>query len=302
MDENTINELVEGLDPYYGSFWESGGILIVVVIVFAVVVAISLAFTEREVGDEIAIINPQYDGRTHYNDRDITVAPSRQTDAPRIATEAPLPGPTGGGVDEQPHKTVPTLPSPAEHPYDTNYPQPFPPVHGQPSNAGTPVTNPPMSTGEPGTKPPYSATPQPPLTTSPGRDTQPPIIPNTLPATDANLVRLNRNSVTEMPLGCPVVPARGKLELAVKAWTNNMRHGVRYFGSGTVDMGVDGGWYDYDRKNCCDYYFRRVNGGNRGRAGSQWAAITPQAPHMQYTKLEPRGMKCDGFAGTPMMK
>jgi hypothetical protein len=80
-----------------------------------------------------------------------------------------------------------------------------------------------------------------------------------------------------------------------------MKRGHHHFELDSIDMGTDGHWLDYDNKGCCDYFFRRIGEHAGGRASSHWAAITPQAPNSEYTKLEPRGHQCASFGGAPIV-
>ena len=200
-----------------------------------------------------------------------------------------------GGIYDQNSKTVATMPGPAIFPYDPAHPIKFPGTKNVP-NGSQPIYN---KTTKPaaakqGTKPPDVVTviPKP---TSPATDleTQPPIIPNTVAPTKENEFNIN-DKTKDMSSGCPVVAPTGKLELAITAWTNNKRTGKHNSDSGSIDMGTEGGWYDYDNKGCCDYYFRKID--------SHWMAIAPQVPFSEYTKLTPKGSQCDAFAGSVIAK
>lgn len=230
-----------------------------------------------------------------------TGAPTYNVGSPHITTTPSPSGPIGGGVSQQPTKIDAPMPMPAEHPYDPKYPVSFPP-QADPTRmttaGGEPVTNPPVSFVDSGTKPPYHQTHQPKVTKAAGKDTLPPITPHTLTPTTSNEYKID----IAVNSSCPVLPPSGKLELAIKAWTNGNRQNEQHFDVGSVDMGTDGGWFDYDNKGCCDYYFRRIGEHAGGRASSYWAAITPQAPHMEYTKLNPRGLQCSAFAGPPISR
>lgn len=256
-----------------------------------------------------------------------TVAPAFQTKAPEIST---LPASIGidGSYDpakpwlQQPQRwyggpSQPVFAGPAEHPFDPKYPQLFPGAFPLPSTGGEPVIsmqqretywsrfgsgletkpNPPPESNAPSTPAPVT---NPPLTNG---TTQPPgspsvirsspynaAIPHELPATESNIYAISKDDNV-----CPAVPPRGKLELAIKAWTVGRRSGQQSFDVGQVDMGVDGGWFDMENKGCCDHYCRRVGSGSN----MYWSCITPQAPDNEYSVMKPNGMRCTSFAGAP---
>ena len=225
-----------------------------------------------------------------------------QSSAPAVPTTTPAPGPVNRGIRNQPTQSPSFLPMPAEHPYDPNYPQPFPnPGYKGSPPGGQPITNPPAPEMPSPFKPPYTESPVIPTTRPADKDTSSPYdapIPTTLPPTIKNQYMIDRTSVTEEPMQCPVMPPKGKLELAIKAWTNGKTEGHVYFEDGDVDMGRDGGWWDGDGSGCCDHYCRRV--GPKG--GEYWSCISPQAPYNEFAHMKPKGHQCSMFAGAPTSK
>lgn len=232
-----------------------------------------------------------------------TAAPSTQP-APQVPKNPNTIAPVVPGIRNQPRQSKPFFPLPAEHPYDPAYPIPFPnpKYDGGVPPGGTPITNPPAPKPPMQYKPPYSESPNiptpKPTKEAGGSPYEARVIPNTLPPTVTNQYKIDSTSVTEMPTQCPVMPPKGKLELAIKAWTNGKHSGPVTFEDGDVDMGRDGGWWDGDNSGCCDHYCRRV--GPKG--GEYWSCITPQAPYNEYTHMKPKGHQCHAFAGAPIAK
>lgn len=226
-----------------------------------------------------------------------------QSSEPAVMTTQPPPGPNPpASITDQPKQAPVFYPMPAEHPYDPKYPKPFPnPHYKAPPPGGQPITNPPVSGMPSGTKPPYTESPFIPTPRPDDKDTSSPYdapVPTTLAPTITNQYNIVSTSVTDEPLQCPVMPPKGKLELAIKAWTNGKTKGPVYFEDGDVDMGRDGGWWDGDGSGCCDHYCRRV--GPKG--GEYWSCITPQAPYNEFTHMRPKGHQCSMFAGPPISK
>ena len=249
---------------------------------------------------------PGYDGNVQSS------APATATTTPAPST-TPVPdaiptlytiAPVVPGIQDQPRHFKAPMPLPAEHPYDPMYPIPFPnPSYKPVPPGGSPVTLPPHQTKPSKNKPAYHATPTPaPMTQKPDPYGDHPynakIIPNTLAPTISNEFKTDSTSVTEMPTQCPVMPPKGKLELAIKAWTNGKRSGPVSFEDGSVDMGQDGGWWDGSGSRCCDHYCRKV--GPRG--GEYWSCIAPQAPHNEFAHMKPAGHQCSMFGGVPIAK
>ncbi len=233
-------------------------------------------------------------------------------DGEEVGTSAPLAGPRGGATNQQPVKKRVAFPGPAEYPYDPAHPVSFPadqPPGKQVPPGGEPVTSPAIanirnmrrSSGG-ATKPPYMSTAAPMVTKAAGHDTKAPTPPpdRGIPPTPEDEYRQQMDMDDMAGGSCPVIPATGKLELAVKAWINGRRHGSVVMSDRHVDMGRDGGWFDVDGKGCCDHYCRKV--GPSGVAGEYWSCIAPQTPNSEYAKLSPRGMQCSTFAGAPIAR
>ena len=264
-----------------------------------------------------------------------TLPASWQTKAPEVATTHPAIGTDANQDPTRPWiqpsqqwfdgRRRPVYPMPAEHPYNPRYPPRYPTKMNTRYNAGgMPVVSDVQREAywsryvTAGTKPPLSpstaAAAEVPTTQAPtpeptrmaqGGTTAPPGTPGTLPAEPYDAVipttpaptETNIMDVSMMDNLCPIIPPKGKLELAIRAWTAGRRTGMQSFDVGAVDMGKDGGWYDVSNRRCCDHYCRRV-GGHDGN--EYWSCITPQAPNAEYTAMEPKGQRCSAFAGIPL--
>lgn len=258
----------------------------------------------------------QFGSPTTPKPLDATDPPKWREASPRQSTEPPSMGTTYEKDPSrpwiQPGKSYPdgnsrpVFPSPEEHPYNPKYPPRMPNADALPfGSGGTPlITNeqrisywsrwlteglkPPVSTPPPNTG----------VTTAPPGSTKTPSWHNSPYSAETRTVTTEAPSpALKVKLGdmaqlCPPAPPTGKLELAVRAWTEGKRSGVQHYSDGSIDMGTGGAWYDVENRNCPDHFCRVVR-------GDQWSCIAPQAPNAEYSTVKPRGIKSNTFAGVP---